>query len=145
MYYKCKHFKIEELVPPTVFDRWGQKAWWFIDQELCKTIDELRELFGASITINNWLWSGTYSQSGYRDNSSVYYNEFSAHSFGKAADMKIKGYTSDVSIQMIMDWKKEGKLEYLTRMELATDGWVHVDVFNAEPNNDDQTLYVFNP
>jgi hypothetical protein len=145
MHYRCKHFKIYELVPPRVYNRWGEKAWWFIDQELCKTIDELRELFGASITINDWKWGGNYSQSGYRDTQSKYYSEFSAHSFGKAADMKIEGYSSDVAIQMIINWKKEGKLKNLTRLELGTDGWVHIDTYNAEPNDKDKNLYVFNP
>jgi|AntDeeMinimDraft_6_1070357.scaffolds.fasta_scaffold18276_1 hypothetical protein len=145
MFYRCKHFRVEELVPPRVFNRWGIQSWWFIDQELCQTIDEIRELFGTPITINNWLWGGNFSQSGYRDDSSEYYNEFSAHSFGKAADMKIRNIQSDVAIQMIIDWKKEGKLKYLTRIELATDGWVHVDVFNAKPNDTNKNLYVFYP
>lgn len=144
MHYRCKHFKIQELVPPSVHNKWGYAAWWFIDQELCKTIDELRELFGTSITINDWSWGGEFTQSGYRNTQSEYYNEFSAHSFGKAADLKISGYKSLVAIEMIKTWKKEGKLKFLTRLELGTDGWVHVDVFNAEPN-DSSGLFVFRP
>lgn len=143
MYYRCKHYLIQELVPPTVYKRWKDQAWWFIDQELCMTIDEIRELFGTSVIINDWLWGGEFTQSGYRDDSSKYYNEFSAHSFGKAADMKIKGYKSEVAIEMIRDWKDQGKLKYLTRIELGTDGWVHIDVFNTRPNNN--KLYVFYP
>ena len=143
MYYRCEHFKIQELVSPKVYSEWGSKAWWFIDQELCKTLDELRKLFDVPITINDWEWGGSYTQSGLRDYGSEYYSPFSAHSFGKAADLKIDEYDSDVAIQMIIDWKNEGKLPHLTRIELDTDGWIHIDVFNTQPNNNN--LYVFYP
>lgn len=145
MFYRCKHFIIQELVPHSVYNQWGDKAWWFIDQELCQTIDEIRELFGVSIKINDWHWGGVFDQSGYRNQESKYYTEFSAHSFGKAADLKIHKTDSLFAIEQIRNWKAEGKLKYLTRIELGTDGWVHVDVFNAKPNNPNSRLYEFNP
>lgn len=68
MAYKCKYFRIEELVSKQVFDKYGQTAWQFFDEKLLINIDWLREELGLKITINNWLWGGKYSQRGYRCN-----------------------------------------------------------------------------
>lgn len=51
--YKCSHFKIQELVPPAIFEARGEKAWELLDERLLITLDRLRDRFGP-ITVNNW-------------------------------------------------------------------------------------------
>ena len=52
MTYKCDYFAIHELIPPSVYEARGEKAWELLDDRLLKTIDTLRDRFGPA-TINN--------------------------------------------------------------------------------------------
>lgn len=145
MHYRPKHFKAYEFVSEKVYNKWGETAFWFIDQGLLRDLDYLREYFNTSITINDWKWGGNYDASGLRQPGDEYFNPFSAHSFGKAIDIKVKGKKSFDVIEEIKYLKRKGKLKYITRLELGTNGWTHIDTFNAEPNDKDNNLFTFNP
>lgn len=51
--YKCKYFKISELVHPDLLKQHGEsKCWMFFDERLLRFIDWVREKYGP-IIINN--------------------------------------------------------------------------------------------
>ena len=83
----AKCFNIQELVPQTVYDARGQKAWQLIDNRLIENLDSLRKQLGVPMTCNNWYTGGNRSQSGLRIVGQPYYKPFSQHSFGRAADL----------------------------------------------------------
>lgn len=135
--YTCKHFIIEELVPPTVYKKYGIHAWKFFDVGLLKAIDRLRDDMG-SIKINDWKWGGSYSQSGLRDFD--FDKSYSLHKMGKAFDLKFKDYTADEARVIILSNPK--RYPEITRMELKTATWVHVDSANCDT---EEGIYTFDP
>lgn len=160
MTYKCKHFILEELVPPEFFAAHGSKGWRVLNRGLLEDLDTLRDevfkLTGQGLVINNWKWGGAYRDSGLRLPSSPDYRELSGHSGHKAYDVKLaswlKGdYTYDLDWlqRLIFSLKEQGKLKYITEMELGTDvkkgfntSWCHVGGRNVEPNL--KGLFVYN-
>ncbi len=51
--YKCKYFQIEELVCNHVLQSYPEnQAWSFLDEDLKKTIDVIREILDISFVIN---------------------------------------------------------------------------------------------
>ena len=96
-----------------------------------KAIDTLKKRFPeGTITINNWLWNGEYSQSGLRTAKSKYYNAYSMHSMGKAADLKFSEYSTDEVRNDILNNIDE--YPYLRGLELETSTWIHVDCRNED-------------
>jgi len=148
MYYKPKYFQVEELVPSLFYAKWGEKVLQFMDAGLLHDLDLIREELGLGIIINN----SSYNWSGLRTSDWEHYNETSLHSLGKAVDFKlvawVKGdlttYSPDDVRELIMKMKKEGRLKYITGLELKTGSWIHIDVRNREPNHE-SGLFVFNP
>ena len=128
--YKCKHFKIHELVPPKVFKDRGQKGWELLDENLLRTIDHLREVFGSA-TINNWKWGGKFKWSGLRTPDCRTGAKYSQHRFGRAADMKFKNITPKKIRTIIRNdpryWKEMGG----RCIENKTGTWLHIDVRNT--------------
>ncbi len=134
---KSKNFKIQELVSRRVYNKYGERAWQFIDEKLIITLDELREHFNKPITVNNWLWNGNLEQRGLRANKDDivvkkkdYY--LSQHCLGKAVDFNVKGMTSQEVYNEIV--KNKDKFKYLKRLENIKDTptWVHIDVANID-------------
>ncbi|CAM3021228.1 D-Ala-D-Ala carboxypeptidase family metallohydrolase [Shewanella algae] len=129
--YVCKHFKIYELVDKKTYNDRGEKAWQLFDPRLLKLLDQLRELFDAPITVNNWFWGGQFSNRGLRTSASSYYRPYSQHSFGRAVDFDVKGLTADESREKIRHWFSSELLDIDgIRMELGVN-WVHLDVANC--------------
>tara|TARA_R110000772_G_scaffold184459_4_gene295477 strand:+ start:3457 stop:3888 length:432 start_codon:yes stop_codon:yes gene_type:complete len=136
MSYKCKHFCIEELVPPEVFEARGEKAWELLDDRLLYAIDALRNEFGPA-TINNYKWGGDRTQSGLRTAGSAYFSPYSQHTFGRAADMLFKS----TDVNDIRDWLKSDEgldveptnAEWL-EIKGIEDGvsWLHIDTRNFD-------------
>jgi len=145
MNYTPKNFKAYEFVSEKFYNTWKENSFWFIDQGLLRDLDFLREHFGVGITINDWKWGGNYNASGLRQQGDEHFNPTSAHSFGKAVDIKVKDKKSKDVIEEIKKLKREGKLKYITRLELNTNGWTHIDTFNAKPNDKLNNLFTFNP
>lgn len=128
---KAEHFKIYELVPPSVYEKYGERAWWFIDESLIALIDAMREQFGSA-TINDYKWGGKYSQSGFRTAESQYYNPFSQHAMGRAVDLKFRDYTAN-EVRAAMLINPEKWLKICPSITLEEDvSWVHVDVRNGD-------------
>lgn len=137
--YKCKYFKIQELVPPEIYQSRGNKAWQLMDVRLLKLIDNLREEFGTA-TINNWSWGGDRQWSGLRTKDSPYYSPTSQHTFGRAADILFKVSAENVR-QAIMESPELFLVDGIESITLENNvSWVHVDV-----RNNDYGVNLFNP
>lgn len=128
--YVCKHFIIEELVPPHVYAERGEKAWELFDDRALITLDALRDKFG-SITVNNWKWGGNRKWSGLRTPESPYYSPYSQHTFGRAFDCIFnKINTEDARHKVLKD--RAELFPYITGVELKVS-WFHFDCRNHTP------------
>ena len=83
--YICKHFKIQELVPPEVFKIRGEKAWELLDERALITLDAIRNRYGTTI-VNDYDNGGKRKWSGLRTSESPYFSPYSQHTFGRAFD-----------------------------------------------------------
>jgi len=127
---KSKYFKIYELVPKHIFNKYKEKAWKFMDPRLIKMIDLLKEDFpSGSITINNYHWNGNRNWSGLRTPDSPYYRETSQHSFGRAVDCLFTKYDVEEVRQHIID--SQDVYKYVKGIELNVS-WLHIDVRNED-------------
>ena len=131
------YFCIEELVDKTVFDKYGQNAWKFIDETIIETLIIIREGIGFPMTINNWKWGGSFSQRGLRTNmSSLVKNKtslyLSAHIFGKAVDFDVQGMTAVEVRKWIVE--NADLFPHKVRLERNMNGkpinWVHIDTMS---------------
>lgn len=136
--YKCKYFKLQELVSPIVFNHYGDFAWSFFDANILRDLDKIRKQFGKSITINTWLYGGNTTQCGFRSNMDKLVKDkktlyCSAHCMGKAFDLHSSDNINlfDLIYKMI----NCGELSTLKRLESrqsTKDGWVHIDGFQSD-------------
>ena len=90
-----KNFVIQEFVYPEIFEKYGEKAQWFIDKRIVQACQLLRDKVGRSITINNWHSGGRYEESGLREFDTETGAKYSQHKFGAAADLKIVGMNGE--------------------------------------------------
>lgn len=143
---KSKNFKLQELVSKAVFEKYGERAWGFLNKDLIITLDTLREHFKRPITVNNWLWGGALEQRGLRANKDPlvankkdYY--VSQHCLGNAVDFNVKGLSSKEVVDEILENKE--KFPLLKRIENPnhTPNWVHIDCMNTGDND----IIIFNP
>lgn len=131
--YICKYFRLQELVSPLVFEKYGQFAWYFFDSEFLEDIDTLREAWGKPLIINNWHNGGHYKESGLRCNrDNIVKNKtqpyLSGHVLGRAVDIKpLKiADVSNLYLTVIDNFKNFKKLSRLEDIKKAPT-WVHVD------------------
>ncbi len=126
--YIPKYFKPEELVPPDIFEKRGDKSIELIDERVLFTLDRLRETFGTC-TVNNWSYGGPYSQSGLRTSDSEDYSPTSQHTFGRAMDCKFK----NVPAAQVREQVIENKILYPYITFIEDDvSWFHFDVRNCQ-------------
>lgn len=142
------YFKIQELVCPHCYSKFGETSWQFISTELLSTLYVLRtKIFNKPITINTWKAGGQFSQRGLRCNmcqlvkskKSVY---LSAHNLGKAVDFNVKDLSiSDTHKQIKANLDK---FEYPIRLEKIQSAptWCHVDCY--QPKDSSKKLLEFN-
>ena len=123
----CKHFLLEQLVPPDIHAALGVKAWDLLDPNLLVTLDQLYEYFGR-ITVNNWHTGGKFKESGLRDPNSKTGAPKSQHKLGKAADCKPLDVTVRFMYEEIL--KHVDKFPLLNVLEdiAYTPTWVHCSV-----------------
>lgn len=149
MIKKCKHFNIKELVSRPVYEKYGDRAWIFIDDDIKDFLDTVREHFNRPITVNNWGFGGDLQQRGLRANTDSLVKDktlknqiyLSAHNLGRAIDFNVKGLTPKQVYNDIL--KNENKFKMIKRIEHidSTPTWVHVDTIEHNDNG----IYIFKP
>lgn len=128
--YKCKHFIIQQLIPPEIFLQRGELAWELLEPRLLVTLDELWDAYGEFV-VNDWHEGGSYKESGLRGWDTKTGARLSQHKFGRATDNKPKKLTPR---EMYEDIRKDPtRFQYLTVLEdiVSTPSWVHTDVRNT--------------
>ena len=127
---KSKYFKVHELVPQHLYNKYGDGAWKFIDTKLIETIDTIKEHFPkGTMTINNYFWGGTRYWSGLRTPKSSYYSETSQHSFGRAIDAVFSDYDVEEVRKFILN--NLDLFPHIKGLELGVS-WLHIDVRNED-------------
>ncbi len=129
--YKCKHFKIYELVDPVTYEKYGEGAWKFFDIDILVLADALRERYGPC-TVNDWFWGGKFIYSGYRPSSCRIGAKMSLHRFFRALDMKFKNISAAKVRKGIRDDMGYWEVMGLKRVENKVN-WLHIDTANVNP------------
>lgn len=146
--YKCKYFKIQELVCPHVYKKYGDKAWEFFNKEFLKDLDTIREVLEVPIVINNWHIKGSYKESGNRCQlcsivaKKIVNKELnmSMHNLYQAFDLKPKGLEIKKAVEMVMD--NVHRFKVIKRIENPdyTLTWLHIDTKGHHKG-----IRIFNP
>ena len=138
MIYKCKYFKLQELVSPLVFNKYGEFAWAFFSENILRDLDKIRSRFGSALTINTWLFGGNTTQCGFRCNFDKMVKDkrdlyCSAHTMGKAFDLH--AYDNVKLFGLIYKMIENKELSAIRRLESRSkthDNWVHADSFQSD-------------
>lgn len=123
------YFHIKELVCPHVYEKWGTKAWQFLDTNLLHCLLILRvTVIARPMYVNG----KTYTQRGLRCNmcdlvKSKNTPYLSAHVLGKAVDFTIGGLTAEQGRRLII--QNASLFPCQIRLEKGTS-WVHMDVIS---------------
>lgn len=127
--YKCKYFKLYELLPEELYKD-ENTGWGLFDEKLLITADKIREVLGVPCVVNNWKSGGTRRYSCLRTKKSSYYAEGSYHSLRSdrkvmAIDMIPQGMTAAMAREKIMKHKDD--MPFQMRLENNVT-WIHADV-----------------
>lgn len=141
-----KNFRVEELVSPHLFELLGDNAWKLFDEGFLRDVDQfvtdVKEDLGVkSVIVNNWLWNGGFTQSGYREMNSATGAPRSAHKSGKGLDLKFNGCTVEEAYKYLL--KNQHKYSTIRRIEdlSVTPTWLHVDSVETGKRE----IHVFKP
>lgn len=128
--YQCRHFIIQELVPPEVYRDRGEKAWELLDERALRTLDALRDEFGPC-TVNDWHLGGKRQWSGLRTHDCGVGAKYSQHIFGRAFDCLFRNYSAQAVRDVVLR-KRKSFFPYINGMELNIT-WFHFDTRNHSP------------
>lgn len=131
--YVPRYFKLEEYLPPTLFERLRKakalwKGWYLLDERLLRTDDALREEFGP-LVLNDWHLGGTRDECGLRLPGMPHFKETSQHAYGRASDKASRQWSGGEMRQRILE--KPDKFPLLMAMEIGVS-WLHTDHRNCK-------------
>ena len=156
MLYRPRHFVLQELVCPHVYDAFGSRAFSFFDERILMTLDFLRDYWNLPIYVNNWdmaeetrkkLVLPLFDKRGGRcvqcdtvkkasKEGRVY---CSAHIRFQACDFNVSKMSSNkVSLWLVSNYVL---LPFPIRVEKNTSGWTHIDTANTGTDK----VELFNP
>ena len=143
---ELNNFKVEELVSPEVYELLGDHAVNLLSLDFLSDVDTFvsdlkKDLGVTSVTVNNWLWGGNFTESGFRAAKTLTGAPGSAHKTGIALDIKFKGADVEACYNYLL--KNQKKYPKIRRIEsiVFTPTWLHVD--GRETNKTE--IHVFNP
>ena len=124
-----RHFQAYELVDRVTFDRMGEGALSLFHPEALRALDDLRDFFGAPVTVNNWQTGGPFEWRGFRtpEKAAELGAPHSRHAVGDAFDCDIDGWTAEMARQQILAYKGDPLLSRIQRLEGGVS-WVHFDL-----------------
>lgn len=145
--YIPNHFKVQELVPPDVYDDLGDKAVLLFDDRLLRQADLIREVYGPML-INTWLWETQRprTMSGWRPGNAIG-SKYSQHKFGRALDMipakhyspeLVEEFRSDILYRIV---RNDPTVRFIRALEDGVN-WLHIDVRNGVS---EESVLVFSP
>ena len=123
------YFEIQELVCDHTYQKWGEKAWQFLDTDYLHCLLIIRR---DIIRRSMWCNGSQKKQRGLRCNRCQMVREktgvyLSAHCLGKAGDFTITGMTAEQARQTIK--ANANLLPCNIRMEKGVS-WLHFDTLN---------------
>jgi hypothetical protein len=122
-----KDFFIQEFVPPSIFQQFGEKSIWFIDPKIIVMAQFIRDRYGKPITINNYSLGGTFQYSAFRDHECTIGATNSQHRQGRAIDFRIQGMSPlEIRTDIIRNFESF-RSSGLTTIEGGTPTWTHID------------------
>lgn len=124
-FYNPIYFQPCELLPPSIFKKYGTAGLIVMDPHIIWTLDQIRKTVGKPITVNNWQAGGPFSQRAFRDDPGIG-APLSQHRFGRAVDFDITGMTAEEFRKEVKAGKFTSELTYITRIEDGIN-WIHVD------------------
>lgn len=134
-------FKLEELLHPTIFEKYKnnqEEGWKLLDIRLLEVLHWLRELVDSELYINTWLFNGNRINSGLREKDSPVGVKNSKHKLGMAVDIISNKYSAQ-HLRDIIE-KNKDTLPYSIRIERNVN-WLHIDTANTTSNK----IQYFNP
>lgn len=131
--YKCRWFRIYELVPSEVYYRAGktnrvESLWYLFDNRILITADWLRTTYGKMLA-NTWYWEGRHQYRGWRPWSCPIGAEWSQHKFGRALDLIPLETTAEKIRQDIIKSPWDFIFQHITCIENEIS-WLHMDCRN---------------
>ena len=138
--YRCRHFKLQELVEPTIYRERGERAWELLRPEALMTLDAMRDKFGP-LEVNNWYNGGERDEAGLRRFGTGTGAEFSMHKYGGAFDPKPKAVTVREMYDYVLAHPDEFPHIRAVENIAATPTWMHFDV----RNHNRPSIWVVNP
>lgn len=145
------YFIIQELVSPSVYKKYKNDSWQFLQTDALHCLLIIRKGVGDYCTINDWDNGGKYKESGLRDNLGSIFKSFfkkailylSGHVLGCGFDLKFKN-TSAIDVR---EWivKNADLFPCKIRLENLKNGkpitWTHFDTKHLDRN---PKVYLFN-
>lgn len=127
---QSSYFKVQEFVPKSIYEKYGENAIWFVDPRIQKLANFVRTFFGKPVTINNWSWGGEFNERGFREPDSATGAKLSQHRFGRAIDISIAGMTPKQVSTAVLANERAFMDAGLTCMEDIKDTptWNHLDI-----------------
>ena len=141
IFYQPKHFILQELVDKKTWQKYGKKAWEFLDPRALFSLDGIWELVNKKkrccVYVNTWYWDGDRQWSGFRPFFCPIGTDNSPHRRGCAYDLVVEGIEAeDVRAEIMKYQFVDWQLKYITRLEQKQDGkpisWVHFDCVNID-------------
>ena len=126
----CKNFILQEFVSKAIFEKWGAKSLWFVDERIIFLAQFLRDHFACPIIINDWVRGGTFHFRGYRSPEAATGAALSQHKFGRAIDINVSGISPQLVYAEIKKMEGVFKTAGLSAMEHFEDTptWTHLDI-----------------
>ncbi len=126
--YKCRNFKLYELIDRELFRASGEAAWLRFDDRALITLDTLRDHLGP-LTVNDWYWHGRFNWRGLRHPGYSEYSPTSQHASGRAFDCVSRLHTAEEMRQFI--YSNPDLFPHIRGIEVGVN-WLHFDVGNRD-------------
>lgn len=138
-----KYFTVDELVDKLTVQKYGQRAWRFMDYRLLYSLLLIRHNLDKPIIVNTSRLQQrglrTILQPMVQDHASKGNLYLSPHLMGKAVDFDVKGMTAEE----VRAWIVENERIFPFKIRLEDNvSWVHLDVVYEEHND---KVHLFTP
>lgn len=123
-----KYFTVQEFVYPKIYSVFGTRSIEFMDPDILKIADAIRDLLGKPVYINDWQFGGGNTMRGLRPFTASVGSKFSMHKYGRAIDFVVQDMPAEHVREAIIGQIKKKKEPFIRiqRMEVFTS-WTHID------------------